>query len=97
MVRRWRLFAYFLYNPHWRLTSPGGTQATSGTKRDVQIATGETLLPESTSRIVLAEACVQALLLTCTENRAYELGTTEGPGPEDDEARWEALYTAANQ
>jgi len=73
------------------------TQATSGTKRDVQIAQGETLLPEATSRIVLAEACVQALTLACTENQAYELGTTEGAGPEDDAARWEALYSAANQ
>lgn len=68
-------------------------KATSGTKRDVEVAQGETLLPEATSRISLAEACVQALSLTCTENQAYELASTEGPGPEEDKAQWEKLFT----
>jgi len=68
-------------------------QATSGTKRQVEIAQGETLLPEATSRIVLAEACVQVLGLQETENEEYEIGSTEGPGPESDVAKWEELFS----
>jgi len=61
----------------------------------VQIDQGDKLLPEATSRIVLAEACVQALLLTCTENQAFELGSTEGAGPQEDSSKWEKLFVAA--
>lgn len=70
-------------------------QATSGTKRAVQLATGDSLTPEATSRLVVAEAAVQSLALPCTLGEAFELGSTEGEGPGDDAASWEALFAGA--
>lgn len=70
-------------------------KATSGTRRAVQIATGDTLNPQATSRLVVAEAALQALLLKGTVGQAYDLGSSEGQGPGSDTASWEALFEGA--
>ena len=68
-------------------------KATSGTKRAVQIGGGDdVLLPEATSRLVVAEAACAALQTSGTARRAYELGTTEGDGPGRDLDAWTALF-----
>jgi len=67
-------------------------KATSGTKRAVQIGTGDELLPEATSRIVVAEAACAALELPSAAGRAFELGSTEGDGPGDDVEKWRQLF-----
>jgi uncharacterized protein YbjT (DUF2867 family) len=68
-------------------------KATSGTKRAVQIGGGDdVLLPEATSRLVVAEAACAALQTPGTARRAYELGTTEGDGPGRDLNAWSALF-----
>ena len=67
-------------------------KATSGTKRDVQIGTGDVLLPEATSRIVVAEAACAALEIPSTAGRAFELGSTEGDGPGGDLEKWRRLF-----
>jgi len=72
-------------------------KATSGTKRAVQVEEGDELLPEATSRLVVAEACVQALGMECTEGRAYVLASTEGEGPGQDAESWTALFAGANK
>jgi len=68
-------------------------KATSGTKRAVQIGGGDdVLLPEATSRLVVAEAACAALQTPGTARRTYELGTTEGDGPGRDLNAWSALF-----
>ncbi|KAH8948653.1 hypothetical protein BDL97_11G105100 [Sphagnum fallax] len=71
-------------------------QATSGTRRDVIIDQGDTLIGE-TSRIVVAEACVQALDLPCTIGQTYEINSIEGVGPGKDKAKWETLFKGAHK
>ncbi|CAN5955946.1 unnamed protein product, partial [Sphagnum jensenii] len=71
-------------------------QATSGTRRDVIIDQGDTLMGE-TSRIVVAEACVQALDLPCTIGQTYEINSIEGVGPGKDKAKWETLFKGAHK
>jgi len=71
-------------------------RATSGTKRAVQIGGGDdVLLPEATSRLVVAEAACAALEIDSTRDRAFELGSTEGEGPGSDVDAWRALFDAA--
>ena len=71
-------------------------RATSGTKRAVQIGGGDdVLLPEATSRLVVAEAACAALEIDSTLGRAFELGSTEGEGPGSDVDAWRALFDAA--
>jgi uncharacterized protein YbjT (DUF2867 family) len=68
-------------------------KATSGTRRAVQIGGGDdVLLPEATSRLVVAEAACAALVSSSTANRAYELGSAEGDGPGSDVEKWRALF-----
>ena len=70
-------------------------KATSGTRRNVQIGGGDdVLLPEATSRLVVAEAACAALATASTVNRAYELGSTEGDGPGSDINKWTALFNS---
>ena len=70
-------------------------KATSGTRRNVQIGGGDdVLLPEATSRLVVAEAACAALACASTANRAYELGSTEGDGPGSDINKWTALFNS---
>jgi uncharacterized protein YbjT (DUF2867 family) len=71
-------------------------QATSGTRHDVIIDQGDTLMGE-TSRIVVAEACVQALDLPCTIGQTYEINSIEGVGPGKDKAKWETLFKGAHK
>ncbi|XRB01162.1 NAD(P)-bd_dom domain-containing protein [Pycnococcus provasolii] len=71
-------------------------KATSGTRRAVQVGVGDTLLPEATSRIIVAEAAVQCLTLPCTLGGAYELGSTEGEGPREDPKEWTVLFESAS-
>ncbi|KAK9817215.1 hypothetical protein WJX72_011179 [[Myrmecia] bisecta] len=70
-------------------------QATSGTRRDVQMSPREDLDGE-TSRLTVAEALVQALALPETEDRVYSLTSTEGDGPGSDTAKWRALFSKCN-
>ena len=69
-------------------------KATSGARRDVQIGGGDDkLLPEATSRLVVAEAACAALVCASAAGRAYELGSTEGgDGPQDDVQKWQKLF-----
>jgi len=68
-------------------------KATSGTRRKVQIGGGDdVLLPEATSRLVVAEAACAALACAATVNRAYELGSTEGDGPGSNLEKWSELF-----
>jgi hypothetical protein len=71
-------------------------QATSGTRRDVIIDQGDTLIGEA-SRIVVAEACVQALDLPCTIGQTYEINSIEGVGPGKDKVKWETLFKGAHK
>ncbi|CEF99713.1 NAD(P)-binding domain [Ostreococcus tauri] len=71
-------------------------KATSGTKRNVQIGTGDVLLPEATSRIVVAQAARAALESDAALGRAFELGSTEGEGPGSDLDKWTALFESAS-
>ncbi|XP_024402564.1 uncharacterized protein At5g02240 [Physcomitrium patens] len=66
-------------------------KATSGTRRDVIIGQGDNLVGEA-SRVVVAEACIQALDIPCTIGQTYEISSVEGEGPGKDTARWEALF-----
>lgn len=67
-------------------------KATAGTRRRVVLGQGDTLVGEA-SRIVVAEACIQALDIDCTCGNIYEINSVEGDGPGADEKRWEALFT----
>eukprot|EP00976_Prorocentrum_cordatum_P034163 694545-Prorocentrum_minimum.AAC.8 len=71
--------------------------ATPPNKPSYVVEEGDELLPEATSRIVVAEACVQAINMSNTEGRAYVIASTEGEGPEEDTAKWTKLFTAANK
>lgn len=70
-------------------------KATSGTRRAVQITTGDSLTPEATSRLVVAEACLQALGSGATAGRDFDLGSTEGEGPGSDAEQWAKLFASA--
>eukprot|EP00250_Pteridium_aquilinum_P003971 c14228_g1_i1 orf=114-1169(+) len=70
-------------------------KATAGTRRRVVIGQGDKLVGE-VSRIVVAEACIQALSIDCTCGKIYEVNSVEGDGPGTDQKRWEALFTQAH-
>ncbi|KEH18080.1 NAD-dependent epimerase/dehydratase family protein [Medicago truncatula] len=69
-------------------------KATAGQRRAVLIGQGDKLVGEA-SRIVVAEACVQALDLEVTENQIYEVNSVEGEGPGNDAQKWQELFEAA--
>lgn len=69
-------------------------QATAGNRQDIQIASKDELNGE-TSRIALAEALLQSLQLSETENKVFALTSTEGQGPGTDKAQWQALFQSA--
>ena len=71
-------------------------KATSGERRAVEVEKGDSLLPEETSRIVVADAAVASLRLTSPANQSYCMGTKEGDGPKDDLGKWEAVFNEAN-
>jgi uncharacterized protein YbjT (DUF2867 family) len=70
-------------------------KATSGTKRAVEMKEGDSLTPEETSRIVVADCAVASLVSMTAEGRAFCLGTREGAGPGNDAAAWEKLFASA--
>ncbi|KAI9087144.1 hypothetical protein K1719_030908 [Acacia pycnantha] len=69
-------------------------KATAGQRRAVLIGQGDKLVGEA-SRIVVAEACIQALDIEFTEGKVYEINSVEGEGPGTDAARWQELFKAA--
>jgi hypothetical protein len=71
-------------------------KATSGERRAVEVEKGDSLLPEETSRIVVADAAVASLRLPSPANQSYCMGTKEGDGPKDDLGKWEAVFNEAN-
>ncbi|KAG0452340.1 hypothetical protein HPP92_025004 [Vanilla planifolia] len=69
-------------------------KATAGKRRAVLIGQGDKLVGE-VSRLVVAEACIQALDIEFTEGQTYEINSIEGEGPGSDIQRWRELYKAA--
>ncbi|XP_020205954.1 uncharacterized protein At2g37660, chloroplastic [Cajanus cajan] len=70
-------------------------KATAGQRRAVLVGQGDKLVGEA-SRIVVAEACVQALDLEVTENQVYEVNSVEGEGPGNESKKWQELFEAAH-
>ncbi|GFR40986.1 hypothetical protein Agub_g1651, partial [Astrephomene gubernaculifera] len=68
-------------------------QATSGSRQQVQLSARDDQRGEA-SRIAVAEAVVQSLLLPSTTNRFFSLCSTEGEGPGKDSDKWEQLFNA---
>lgn len=68
-------------------------QATSGSRQEVVLAAGDSLFGEA-SRIAVAEAIVQSLQSTATENKAFAIASVEGDGPGQDAAKWGQLFQA---
>ncbi|KAJ4845976.1 hypothetical protein Tsubulata_000785 [Turnera subulata] len=69
-------------------------KATAGQRRAVVIGQGDKLVGE-VSRLVVAEACIQALDIEFTEGQAYEINSVEGEGPGTDPQKWQELFKAA--
>ncbi|KAK7286717.1 hypothetical protein RJT34_21919 [Clitoria ternatea] len=70
-------------------------KATAGQRRAVLVGQGDKLVGEA-SRIVVAEACIQALDLEVTENQVYEVNSVEGEGPGNESMKWQELFEAAH-
>ncbi|KAK3004792.1 hypothetical protein RJ639_019925 [Escallonia herrerae] len=71
-------------------------KATAGERRAVVIGQGDKLIGE-VSRIVVAEACIQALDIDFTEGQLYEINSVLGEGPGCDPQKWRELFKAAQQ
>ncbi|XP_020571280.1 uncharacterized protein At5g02240 isoform X1 [Phalaenopsis equestris] len=71
-------------------------QATAGKRRAVVIGKGDKLVGEA-SRIVVAEACIQALDIEFTQGQIYEINSIEGEGPGNDPEKWRELFKAAEE
>ncbi|XP_052185121.1 sanguinarine reductase isoform X1 [Diospyros lotus] len=71
-------------------------KATAGERRAVLVAQGDTLVGE-VSRLVVAEACIQALDIECTQGQIYEINSVKGEGPESDPLKWQELFKAAQR
>lgn len=67
-------------------------KATSGSRQDVQLSANDDQSGEA-SRIAVAEAVVQSLLLPGTANRFFSLCSKEGDGPSQDTAKWSSLFS----
>jgi hypothetical protein len=61
----------------------------------VDLRLGDDLLPEETSRIVVADAAVAALSSAACVGKGYCLGTRDGEGPGSDFGKWDALFEGA--
>lgn len=66
-------------------------KATSGNRQDVVLAPRDSLRGQA-SRIVVAEAVVQALGCAEAEGRAFAIESVEGAGPGPDAGRWAQLF-----
>ncbi|KAL2535902.1 NAD(P)-binding Rossmann-fold superfamily protein [Forsythia ovata] len=71
-------------------------KATSGERRAVLVDQGDKLVGE-VSRLVVAEACIQALDIDCTEGQIYEINSVQGEGPGSDTQKWKELFRAAQK
>ncbi|XP_051214366.1 uncharacterized protein At5g02240 [Lolium perenne] len=69
-------------------------KATAGERRAVEIGQGDKLVGEA-SRLVVAEACIQALDIESTQGQAYEISSVKGEGPGNDQEKWKKLFAAA--
>ncbi|XP_078168060.1 NAD(P)-binding Rossmann-fold superfamily protein isoform X2 [Carex rostrata] len=69
-------------------------KATAGERRAVVIDQGDNLVGE-VSRLVVAEACIQALDIECTEGQIYEINSVKGDGPGSDPVKWRELFLSA--
>ncbi|KAH9741577.1 NAD(P)-bd dom domain-containing protein [Citrus sinensis] len=69
-------------------------KATAGERCAVLMGQGDKLIGE-VSRIVVAEACIQALDIEFTEGEIYEINSVEGEGPGSDPQKWRELFKAA--
>lgn len=69
-------------------------KATAGKRRAVVIGQGDKLVGE-VSRLVVAEACIQALDIEFTNGKIYEINSIEGEGPGSDLQLWRELFRAA--
>ncbi|KAK4407446.1 putative protein, chloroplastic [Sesamum angolense] len=71
-------------------------QSTAGERRAVLIGQGDKLVGE-VSRLVVAEACIQALDIDFTEGQIYEINSVKGEGPGSDPQKWQELFRAAQK
>ncbi|KAM6556078.1 hypothetical protein CsatB_003097 [Cannabis sativa] len=71
-------------------------KATAGQRRAVLIGQGDKLVGE-VSRLIVAEACIQALDIESTEGKIYEINSVEGEGPGDDQQKWRELFETATK
>ncbi|XVF19337.1 hypothetical protein REPUB_Repub11eG0102000 [Reevesia pubescens] len=69
-------------------------KATAGQRRAVVIGQGDKLVGEA-SRLVVAEACIQALDIEFTEGKIYEINSVKGEGPGADPEKWQELFKTA--
>ncbi|KAJ6812102.1 protein TIC 62, chloroplastic [Iris pallida] len=69
-------------------------KATAGERRAVVVGQGDKLVGE-VSRLVVAEACIQALDIECTEGQIYEINSVKGEGPGSDPEKWKELFELA--
>lgn len=69
-------------------------KATAGERRAVLIGQGDKLVGE-VSRLVVAEACIQALDIESTEGEIFEINSIQGDGPGSDPQKWRELFDAA--
>ncbi|XP_058107144.1 uncharacterized protein At5g02240 [Magnolia sinica] len=69
-------------------------QATAGERRAVVVGQGDKLVGE-VSRLVVAEACLQALDIEFTRGQIYEINSVKGEGPGCDPEKWKDLFKAA--
>ncbi|KAJ4980213.1 hypothetical protein NE237_010993 [Protea cynaroides] len=70
-------------------------KATAGQRRAVLIGQGDKLVGE-VSRLVVAEACIQALDVEFTRGQVYEINSVEGEGPGSDPEKWRELFRSAH-
>lgn len=71
-------------------------QATARERRAVVIDQGDELVGEA-SRLVVAEACVQALDIDLTVGQIYEINSVLGDGPGNDPQKWRKLFKSAEK
>ncbi|KAJ3704378.1 hypothetical protein LUZ61_008083 [Rhynchospora tenuis] len=69
-------------------------KATAGERRAVILDQGDNLVGE-VSRLVVAEACIQAMDIEFTEGQIYEINSVKGEGPGCDPVKWRDLFKAA--
>ncbi|GAB4835262.1 hypothetical protein Ancab_000171 [Ancistrocladus abbreviatus] len=69
-------------------------RATAGERRAVVIGQGDKLVGE-VSRLVVAEACIQALDIKSTEGEIFEINSVKGDGPGSDPQKWCELFDTA--